>query len=501
MNDYFFIENLGPLFRAVQLNKVFADSKYFVDAIPKSNPDEIVQNYEAQNDQDGFDLKAFVESNFALPPINKNAYHSNNKPILQHLHELWDVLTRQPGEQKAGTLIALPYPYVVPGGRFREVYYWDSYFTMLGLQVSRRIDLLENMVKNFAWLIDRFGFIPNGNRTYYLGRSQPPFFSLMVSLLAEEKGETVLPEYFPQMLKEYKFWMEGEALVSKKNPACRRVVQLKDGAILNRYWDDKNYPRPEAFFEDSSIIKESGKDVQSMNKHLRSACESGWDFSSRWLKDGTNMVTIHSADIIPVDLNCLLYHLEYMLEKTAGIKGEETVRLEMENRKTNRKNAIEKYCWDKVSNFYFDYDFIAGKSAAKYSLAAVYPLYFKLATQEQANAVSKIIKSKFLFPGGLVTTPYQTGQQWDYPNGWAPLQWMAYKGLKNYGLHTLANAISNNWRSKCENVYAATGKMTEKYDVVHTNLSAGGGKYPNQDGFGWTNGVYLKLMEATKNPD
>lgn len=494
MKDYFFIESLGPLFRAVQRNKIFKDSKYFVDCIPKGDPQRILEKYEEEKETEGFDLKKFVSANFTMPGEENDLYRSEHKPVLQHLNELWDVLTRQPEQQKGGTLIALPYPYVVPGGRFREIYYWDSYFTMLGLQASGRIDLIEDMVMNFAWLIDQFGFIPNGNRTYYLGRSQPPFFSLMVELLAKEKGKEVLREYFPQLLQEYRFWMDGEDLISKTDREYRRVVLLNDGSILNRYWDDRNYPRPEAFNEDSSVIERSGNDAETMNKHLRSACESGWDFCSRWLKDGRNMITIQSSDMIPVDLNCLLYHLESVLAEAASMKGENALKTEMENQRSKRIKAINKYCWDGIRGYFFDYDHIDNEYSTKYSLAAVYPLFFKLASMEQAQSVAKIIGEQFLFPGGLVTTPYNTGQQWDYPNGWAPLQWMAYRGLKKYEINDLAETIGKRWTAHCEKVYESTGKMTEKYDVVHTDTNAGGGEYPNQDGFGWTNGVYLKMI-------
>lgn len=497
MEDYFFIESLGELLEAVQRKKVFKDSKLFVDSIPKENPALILQRYRNEKDDANFDLKSFVLANFIVPELESDSYRSENKPILEHLEELWDVLTREPQAQRGGTLIALPHPYVVPGGRFREIYYWDSYFTMLGLKVSNRTNLLEDMVRNFAWMIDQFGFIPNGNRTYYLGRSQPPFFSLMVTLLASEKGDDVLIEFLPQLLKEYAFWMDGAEKLSQTNRVFRRVVMLSDGSILNRYWDDRQYPRPEALHEDSSVIERSGIDPEVMNKHLRAACESGWDFSSRWMKDGSNMVTLHTADVVPVDLNCLLFHLEQTIANIGGLQKDEILKSLMNQRKAHRLKAIEKYCWDDVRKFYFDYDHVDRSFLGKFSLAAVYPLFCKIADQRKAKEVAAVLADKFLFSGGLVTTPYHTGQQWDYPNGWAPLQWMAFTGLRNYGLDELASAIKERWTSNCERVYRSSGKMTEKYDVVNTETNAGGGEYPNQDGFGWTNGVYLAMMASS----
>jgi neutral trehalase len=147
------------------------------------------------------------------------------------------------------SLLPLPYPYVVPGGRFRELYYWDSYFTMLGLEADGRHDLALNMLKDFAFEIDCYGHVPNGNRTYYLSRSQPPFFSLMVDLIAKREGETSYVTYLPELEAEYEFWMDGSTVL-RGSEGYRRVVRLRDGTILNRYWDDRAEPRDESYRED-----------------------------------------------------------------------------------------------------------------------------------------------------------------------------------------------------------------------------------------------------------
>ena len=203
-----------------------------------------------------FDLSAFVHNNFDLPKEHASVYVSvAGRPVSQHIEMLWDELTRQPDEA-AGSLIPLPYPYIVPGGRFREIYYWDSYFTMLGLQVSKRIDMIQNMVDNFSYLIDDIGYIPNGNRTYYIGRSQPPFYACMVNLLSEEKGEDILIKYLPQLEKEYNFWMNGSDLLNFEGFSSHRVAMLRDGDILNHYWDENNTPRPESFKEDTELADE-----------------------------------------------------------------------------------------------------------------------------------------------------------------------------------------------------------------------------------------------------
>lgn len=493
-SQYFFIESLGDLFKDVQLRKIFPDSKFFVDCIPRTDPEIIIAEYEKLRYEKNFDLKLFVTTHFILPAESKTDYLSANKPLVQHLNDLWTYLKRTTSVH-GGTLISLPFPYIIPGGRFREVFYWDSYFTMLGLQVSGHTDLIHSMVDNFGFMLDEFGFIPNGNRTYFLGRSQPPFFSFMVELLANEKGEQIMLHYLPQLEKEYEFWMNGSNELSFSNNIHRRVALLPDGSIMNRYWDDKEYARPEAFYEDSTIAKKSGRSVNEMHRHLRAACESGWDFSSRWIRDGQNNESIEAGNIIPVDLNCLLLHLEEVLLKIYSNKQDGKRILLFEKAIQTRKAAIQKYFWSKAEGFYIDYHFIDHTHTGKLTLAASYPLFCRVATQEQANSVAQHLEQKFLHEGGLITTLVNTGQQWDAPNGWAPLQWISYKGLYQYGFSNLANIIRKRWMKNCEKVYDETGKMMEKYNVADITVKAGGGKYPNQDGFGWTNGIYLAMYK------
>jgi alpha,alpha-trehalase len=492
-NKYFLAESLSPLYEDVQKSGIFTDSKYFVDCTPKTSPASILEDYEKNKSDKDFDLKNFVEKHFFEPKKPDANYQTGDKNIADHLHGLWDVLTRKPDE-KGGTLIPLPHAYIVPGGRFREIYYWDSYFTMLGLQVSGKVELMENMVKNFAYLIDNHGFIPNGNRTYYHSRSQPPFFSLMVKLLSEEKGDGILKEFLPQMEKEYAFWMDGAAQLNERSKTIKRVVRMANGAVLNRYFDTENSPRPEAYVEDVELAEKAGKNHKETYQHIRAAAESGWDFSSRWFSDGKTMSTIQTTRLLPVDLNCLLLHLEQTLFDIYEKSGDDISKIKkMQAQIKQRKATIQKYFWVPDLEFYTDYQFVTNKNTQQITLAGVMPLFFKIADKKQAESVAAAIGSKFLQAGGLTTTLVNSGQQWDAPNGWAPLQWMTYKGLKNYGFDILAEKIRTNWLATNEKVFNETGKMMEKYNVLDTEFKAGGGEYPNQDGFGWTNGVYLKM--------
>ena len=204
------IFDLHPLFEDVQMNHVFEDGKTFPDCLPKSDLPGILQQYQEQKNIPLINLKEFVLSHFDLPQEIASHFKTDvHQSVDQHIRQLWSVLTRFPEKQK-GSLIELPYPFIVPGGRFREIYYWDSYFTMLGLHLHGEVKMIENMVDNFAYLIQHVGHIPNGNRTYYLSRSQPPFFALMVELLADAKNDgNIYVKYLPDLQKEYDYWQLG----------------------------------------------------------------------------------------------------------------------------------------------------------------------------------------------------------------------------------------------------------------------------------------------------
>ena len=495
-------ELYGDLFYDVQSNnEIFPDSKTFVDAVPKVSPQEIRNNYELLEDKSSQRLSNFIGIHFIVPQ-DTNTYQTDSSSINRHINKLWDVLKRPADVPVSGTLLPLPNPYIVPGGRFREIYYWDSYFTMLGLQEDGEIETIKNMVDNFSFLIDTYGFIPNGNRSYYLSRSQPPFYSLMVGILSEIEGEQVLIKYLPYLQKEYDFWMKGEELISSENSTHDRVVLLPDGEILNRYWDAKDTPRPESYREDvetaNEALRESPKRTkEEVYRNLRAAAESGWDFSSRWLnkeEDSTfRLSTIHTTEILPVDLNSLLYNLELTLSKAYLLDGKNELSETFKNKSENRRKAILKYFWDDKEQYFFDYNIKKERSTGILSLAGVYPLFFNVASKSQALGVYQKIEQVFLKPGGVVTTPFNTGQQWDAPNGWAPLQWMTISALRNYEFKALADLIKERWLHLNEDVYKGTYKMLEKYNVEDLSKESGGGEYPTQDGFGWTNGVYQKL--------
>lgn len=493
-------EALGALFSDVQQNHVYNDSKSFADLVPRHRIKQIRQEYSLLKNDPQFDIHDFISRNFYALSTKKQAYVTDPKTTpRQHINELWDELERKHRQDK-GSLIALPYAYIVPGGRFSEQFYWDSYFIMLGLAADERWNMVEGMVKNASYMIRKFGFVPTANRTYLLSRSQPPFFSRMVKLLARHKGSTILVGYLPYLLLEYHFWMKGHNKLAKsEHKAFARVVEMSSGALLNRYYDHKTTPRPESLHEDTQTASDaSGRQSDRLYLHLRAGAESGWDFSSRWFDDPHDVSTIYTADIIPVDLNCLLYQLEETIAEAYRLIKQPFLAQKFQTLASRRARALHEYCWDESTGFFVDYNFHKMRPTGRLTLASVFPLYAKLATSQQAALVASRLEKYFLKKGGLVTTLVETGQQWDSPNGWAPLQWVAIEGLRNYGYYRLAEEIKRRWVKTNLDFYSEKRKLVEKYNVDNPTQPSSGGEYPLQDGFGWTNGVLAALLAEDK---
>ncbi|HET9582338.1 MAG TPA: trehalase family glycosidase, partial [Gemmatimonadota bacterium] len=383
--------DLGPLFHDVQMAGLFPDSKTFADARPLLSPAEIVASYAALRDSAGFSLRTFVDRHFDLPePVGGDFQADTSRTMEDHIRELWPVLTRAADNTGAHTsLVPLPNPYVVPGGRFREVYSWDSYFTMLGLVESGRTDLVRSMLDNFAHLIRTVGHIPNGNRTYYLSRSQPPFFAAMVGLYAQATDTTRALRYLDVLELEHEFWMDGaEGL--EPGEAYRRVVRLRDGSLLNRHWDDRPEPRPESYREDYGLGRSLAEEQRvAFYRNVRATAESGWDFSSRWMRDPSDLRTLETTELIPVDLNSLLYHAERTIAAFRvfrGDPGDADVAERFAVSAERRRRALVATAYEPDSGFFYD---VRWRSLERVSdrptMAAAAVLYFGLATPEQGR--------------------------------------------------------------------------------------------------------------------
>jgi len=498
--------DLGALFDDAGLARVYADSKTLVDARPRAAPAEIVARYRAARMAGPVDLKVFVDASFDAPGEAGAPPPSDTAQSMEdHIRALWPALTRTADPVDArSSRIPLPSPYVVPGGRFREVYYWDSYFTMQGLVASHRLDLVKDMLDNFAHLIAVVGHIPNGNRTYFLGRSQPPYFAAMVELYASATDLAHALPYLDAIEAEYAFWMDGADRLAP-GQAHRHVVRMADGALLNRYWDDQATPRPESYREDVELGQTVAADArESLFRNLRAACESGWDFSSRWMRDPGDLRTLETIELVPIDLNAALHRTETViaaLRTARGRAGDAEVAAGFLHDADQRRTALIAAAFDPAEGFLFDVRWRTGERVTdRPTLAAAAPLYFGLVDPGQGRAVAARLEREFLKPGGFVTTQITSAQQWDAPNGWPPLQWLAIHGVAHYGRVDLAELARGRWLELNRRVYRATGKMMEKYDVTDLNKVAGGGEYPTQDGFGWTNGIALGLASPVAGP-
>jgi alpha,alpha-trehalase len=488
----------GELFVDVQMSRVFADGKTFVDATPRRlAPAEICDLYRRERRDPAFSLRDFVLRHFKIP--SPEVQTGPNTGIREHICALWPLLLRRsaPSQAPAGTdtLLPLPHPYVVPGGRFRELYYWDSYFTMLGLMADGCSKMAEDMLRNFASLIDRYGFIPNSSRSYMLSRSQPPLFFKMVESVAGGDAALAFARYLPQLKAEHAYWMSGEGDLAP-NAAHLHVVRLADGSLLNRYWDEIDEPREESYRQDVLTARAAGdRPAAEIYRDLRAAAESGWDFSSRWCADPDRIETIETTSIVPIDLNALLWGLENAIAQGCGQAGDAAGAAAYTARAARRRATIDRALWSPALGHYVDFHWRGNTPRHQLTAAALVPLYTGVASQDQADATARVASGGLLARNGLQTTLRRTGQQWDAPNGWAPLQWMGSLGLHRYGHTELAREIASRWVASVHRVYLETGRLLEKYDVME-DQPGGGGEYETQDGFGWTNGSFVALQDG-----
>ncbi|MGI8588226.1 MAG: trehalase family glycosidase [Chloroflexia bacterium] len=376
--------------------------------------------------------------------------------VLAYIESYWPRITRTNQRDKE-TLIGLPRPYLIPsdGHMFGEMYYWDSYFMGLGVAGTEREQLIVDMAENMAALFRRFGVIPNGSRYYFLSRSQPPFFTAQIMLayeLMQRRGDAAADGWLRKMMRLAE--REHERVwLGTQQPHARLVH-----AGLSRYFDTN--------FLD-----------------YLASCESGWDHSTRcddrWLAH------------LPVDLNAILYSREQDFARAAEILEQPRRAEEWGALASARAETMTRLMWDEEAGFFFDYDYENERRNPHLSLAGFYPLWAGLATPEQAERAVTGVLPRFMFPGGLVTTLEQReGRQWAYPNGWAPLQWLVVAGLERYGYTGEAAAIMRAWCDNCAAVFAATGEMWEKYNVVEIGTQPEGGVYGMVIGFGWTNAVF-----------
>jgi alpha,alpha-trehalase len=416
-------------------------------------------------------------------------------------------LPEDPLHMQEQGLLYLPQPYVVPGGRFNEMYGWDSFFIQVGLLRDNELDLAKDMADNFLYQVRNYGKILNANRTYYLGRSQPPFLTQMVlGVYNKTHDKTYLEQALPQIESYYKFWTSGPHVI--------------EDTQLSRFWDFGDGPGPEVvsaernaqglthydlvkdYFKTHKITdyevdqyfdRKTDQLTPLFYKGDRSMRESGFDPSNKF--GAFNIDCIHYN---PVDLNSLLYLMEVQTASILDTVGRGSEAITWRRRAKERADRINKLMWDSTDGLYYDYDFQVQHVRHYPFLSTFYPLWAGLASKEQAARVEKNLPL-FEKVGGLQTSTYVSGNQWDSPFGWAPLQMIAIQGLRRYGYNDDAERISMEFLGLVRREFLRQGFIVEKYDVVHggSNVAANihFGYSANQAGFGWTNAVFTELYD------
>jgi alpha,alpha-trehalase len=476
----------------------------------------------------------YIPADFEIPPTVQQLQKQCNVQV-QHLpsiiHNLGEA---DPGRIDPAGLLYLQNKYVVPGGRFNEMYGWDSYFIIRGLVRDNRIDLAQGMVENFFFEIEHYGAVLNANRTYYLTRSQPPFLTSMILAVHDaqkavgHENRAWLEKAYDYAVRDYRLWT--------------REPHLAGSTGLARYYDFGNGPAPESLKDEAGhyaqvaayflaqpslgqgylVQKKAGEISQPLvgpifalqvcenattarpdcasagsvalsadyYKGDRAMRESGYDISFRFGPFGA--ATHHYA---PVCLNSLLYKSEKDLEQMSDMLGRKKDADEWRKRADDRKERVQKYLWDAKRGLFFDYDF-ENRAQSSYEYVTTFlPMWAGIATPEQARAIMQNL-AVFEKPGGLVMSTHETGGQWDYPYAWAPDQLLADEGIRRYGFKDDADRVSYEFLSTVAENFRRDGTIREKYNAVtrssETQVTAG--YHMNIVGFGWTNGVFLELL-------
>lgn len=516
----------GRLLHTIQMARVNPDSKTFVDMKMKQSPNETLERFDifmqtCNNVPTRDQVIGFIKENFdsegefetwvpkdwiKQPKFLDNINDHSLRQWGSVLNDKWKILGRQIKSEvqqnsELYSIIWVPNPVIVPGGRFREFYYWDSYWIIQGLLLSEMYTTAKGMLSNFLYIVDIYGHIPNGGRIYYLERSQPPLLIPMIkSYVDAVKDIKFVADNIEIMESEFDYWMTNHT----------RVVPYNGKNYTLAVYGDRSYgPRPESYSEDVEIADARFKEEhqkQAFYSELKAAAESGWDFSSRWfITNATNkgnLSNINTRSIVPTDLNALIYwnavilaEFNQYLNNTDKVKKYNDIANEW-------MEAVTAVLWHEEVGAWLDYDLINNIKRDYFYPSNIAPLWTGCyPASERENMIRLVLKylqtMKVMYPGGIPTTKEHTGEQWDFPNAWPPLQHMMVIGLyntDNEAAHRLAFEIAELWIRSNYKAFNQTERMYEKYDATVPGGHGGGGEYEIQEGFGWTNGVIMDLL-------
>lgn len=516
----------------IQSARVFNDSKWFVDLKLKKSPEEIESLFNdflemTHNAPEKEDVEKFLQENFDRPNAEfepwtpsdwkpqpdfiHTIYDQNLRSWAQDVNEIWKSLGRKVSTDVRDNAslysqIYVPNPFIVPGGRFTELYYWDSYWIVEGLLLSEMLDTARGMIENFLYLVKKYGYVPNGTRKYYLGRSQPPFLIPMMDLYWKRtKDINFLKESIGILEKEYSFWQESRSVTVTMDERAYKLFQ---------YRVDTTYPRPESYYEDEQLVKgTSNQEKLRIYSGLKSAAESGWDFSSRWLLDdgkrNKSLRDINPMIIAPVCLNSLMGLNARLLSEFHKVIGNEIQRDIYHKHAEESNITMSRIFWSDRDGIWLDYNLQTGELIPGFYPSNLMPLWTESYGKERSpefvieQAIAYLDRYNIsAYPGGIPTSLMPSGQQWDLPLGWAPLQHMVVLGLQKAGKYNaeadkLALTFARHWVLNVYQTYLNTTphKMLEKYYVTQVGETGNhAGEYRTQEGFGWTNAVALKFL-------
>jgi alpha,alpha-trehalase len=419
-------------------------------------------------------------------------------------------LPEDPAPVKEPGLLYLPRPYIVPGGRFNEMYGWDSYFILLGLVRDGELTLAKGMTENLLYEIEHYGKVINANRTYALNRSQPPFLTRMILEVYRRVGDSAwLERALPAIEKYYNFWTREPHLTPQtalsryysaaSGPAPEVVFGERDKEGRSHYDRAREYYRTHKVTEydvDRYYDRRADKLTELFYSGDVAMRESGFDTSARFGPFSVDIINYN-----PVDLNCLLYRMEMDTAAILTLLDRPREARVWVERAERRATQINRLMWNEEAGLYFDYNFEKQKQSDYRFITTFYPLWAGIASQEQA---AKVVANLPIFEraGGLQTSARVTGNQWDAPFGWAPMHVIAVEGMRRYGFNAEADRISRKFLAMALKDFAKHGTIKEKYDVVTGKSDLAGrlkfGYTSNEIGFGWTNAAFLLLLEKLR---
>ncbi|XP_075166680.1 trehalase isoform X1 [Haematobia irritans] len=515
----------GDLLHTVQMAHLYGDSKTFVDMKLKKPPQDTLNDFTAfmsmtNNSPTKPQIQEFVDSHFddigkefedwtpndwkEHPDFLENINDPDLKQWGSDLNGIWKILGRKMiddvyANPNLYSIISVPNPVIVPGGRFIEFYYWDSYWIIRGLLYSQMYDTARGMLENFLSIIERLGFIPNGGRIYYAKRSQPPLLTAMIKSYVEFTNDNDFAIRSLDALEhEFEYWMNNHTVQVKGYNMC----------TYGGTYDPE--PRPESYREDIETASAFDKkeDKEEHYAQLKAGAESGMDFSSRWFINETGgnkgeLKDLKTRYIVPVELNAILHWNAKIIAEFYRKAGNTSKAEEYENKASKILEAIQAVHWNEEVGAWLDYDLLNNKPRNYFVPTNLSPLWTMSFDVNNKGAISesvlKYIEKTELdkYAGGVPNTLYNTGEQWDFPNVWPPMQYILVKGLENLGTEEskeLSKRWGYRWVQSNFKAYRDTQAMFEKYDARVIGGHGGGGEYDIQKGFGWTNGVIIEFL-------